>query len=682
MASSLSYQDLYGEAPPAGKIIPNTPLSMDDLHAAATPTLPTDPNSMDAMTAGLVRSVHDVTDWPAQELAKGAAKVGIISPKTAAQVKTNNEKSLADYHAKYGNSNAAGIARLGGNLLTAIPAAEAGGAGLTRLVGGAAKILPEGAGNALGAATRFFSGEAGHTASIPGLIKRGASLGANGALTGAFANSLISGPEGPNAQSAYNGAVIGGLAGVAAPAVSRVGGSLWGRTIGAAAETPAKATSRAVSDLRNALARDGMTPQEALQRVAALGPEGRLADLGGNVRRLAEATAATPGSGAATAEQTLEERMAGQKDRLVGAVQKATGATSNYHNLTDVLMENRAKAAAPLYEKAFSVPVSSDRLNAFVEEPIVKTALNKGLQIQRLEALAKGEKFDPNAYGMKATPNGDLELTGVPNMRTLDAAKRGLDDLVEQYRDPTTGKLSLDQNGRALVQVKNALVQEMDRLNPAYAQARAAYAGPSASLDAMALGKRALNNDPEITAKVLGGLSEGDRQFFQAGLQKALTDKIESTPDGANAVRKIFGNPQIRKKLEAGFTTPGAFQEFEQAMNREATFAETRNQVLKGSQTARRLAAQSDAGIDATHLLRAARGDVWGGLHGATMDVVNALSRPSEAHSAALGRLLFEANPALETPPPSVAAKLKNRLTTAAGRAVVPASALLASPSR
>lgn len=30
-------------------------------------------------------------------------------------------------------------------------------------------------------------------------------------------------------------------------------------------------------------------------------------------------------------------------------------------------------------------------------------------------------------------------------MKALDAAKQGLDDMLEQYRDPTTGKLNLDQ---------------------------------------------------------------------------------------------------------------------------------------------------------------------------------------------------------------------------------------------
>ena len=54
--------------------------------------------------------------------------------------------------------------------------------------------------------------------------------------------------------------------------------------------------------------------------------------------------------------------------------------------------------------------------------------------------------------------------------------------------------------------------------------------------------------------------------------------------------RRIFGNDLIRSKIAAAFDDPAAFAKFEQQMESESTFAQTRNQVLKGSPTARRLA--------------------------------------------------------------------------------------------
>ena len=50
----------------------------------------------------------------------------------------------------------------------------------------------------------------------------------------------------------------------------------------------------------------------------------------------------------------------------------------------------------------------------------------------------------------------------------------------------------------------------------------------------------------------------------------------------------------MRDKIAAAFDNPEAFQQFQKTMEAEAMFAQTRNAVLKGSQTARRLAGQAD----------------------------------------------------------------------------------------
>jgi hypothetical protein len=228
------------------------------------------------------------------------------------------------------------------------------------------------------------------------------------------------------------------------------------------------------------------------------------------------------------------------------------------------------------------------------------------------------------------------------SFRALDAAKRGLDDVLENYRDPTTGRLNLDQRGKAINDVRVSLVKHLDSINPDYAAARQAYAGPSQSLDAMNMGKRALLADPEVTAKVVSNLSPGDKQFYLSGLTRALQDKISSAQDGADVTRRIFGNDLIRSKIAAAFDNPAAFEKFQKQMESEATFAQTRNQVLKGSQTARRLAGQADA---AQPLLAAGgqllSGNVGSALATGVKGVTNYLLQPSQAQASALGNLLF-----------------------------------------
>ena len=135
--------------------------------------------------------------------------------------------------------------------------------------------------------------------------------------------------------------------------------------------------------------------------------------------------------------------------------------------------------------------------------------MQDGAKIAQTEAAAEGRAFNPAEY---FGPDGQIPET--PSMRALDAAKQGLDDMLEKYRDPTTGKMSLDSQGRAIEKLRQSFVANLDQLNPDYAAARAAYAGPSQSLDAMNMGKRALSNDPEVNAKIVGNLSPGDKQFY------------------------------------------------------------------------------------------------------------------------------------------------------------------------
>ena len=270
-------------------------------------------------------------------------------------------------------------------------------------------------------------------------------------------------------------------------------------------------------------------------------------------------------------------------------------------------------------------------------------------------------------------------------MQALDAAKQGLDDMLEKYRDPTTGKLNLDSQGRAINNLRASFVNNLDTLNPDYAAARQAYAGPSQSLDAMNMGKRALSNDPEVNAKIVSNLSPGDKQFYLQGVTRALQDKISSAQDGADVTRRIFGNDLIRNKIAAAFDDPAAFAKFQQQMEAENQFAQTRNAVLKGSQTARRLAGQADMSAplaDAGRQL--VSGNLGAAAGSALKGAANYLLQPSQAQSAALGNLLFtpgeagatQLQQALDALKPGVARKAINLLSGGAKQVALPGATL------
>lgn len=671
--------------------------SFQDMDAQMNAPAPAQPNFLQRLGSGIEQGVHDVIDKPAEKLAgyadslgitpmiqRGATALGLngqaIAP-TQAQQTQADQANAQNFEDNYGGSGWSTAGRVGGQILATAPLIETGAGVLTGGLRAAGSALGDTAiGNGLSGISRLLDGTAGANASgVPRLLAKGASLATRGAAAGAAFNGLTGADPLTGAEWGAAGAPIAGVAGkaasvVAAPVVRAVGNAITDLS-------PEWTANAAANKLTGAMMADGITPQAVAEQMRMMGPQATPIDAvsalmgarsGGNLRNLAEVAANSPGEGQALANQTFGARTEGAPARINEAIKAATGATGNIHAEAADLMAQRAAAARPLYEKALSGDLPVDpRLQGFLQDPVFQQGLGHGQEIARLESLAKGEPFNPADYASlkgtlgTQTPSSLVDANGQPlsvtatpstpgsiSMRAADAAKRGLDDLLEQYRDSTTGRLSLDQRGRALNDVRNSFVDYLDQANPDYAAARAAWAGPSSSLDALAMGRKALTNDAEVTASNVARMSPSDRQFFLSGVTRALQDKIAAAQDGADATRKIFGNDLIRNRIAAAFDDPEAFAQFEQQMNNEAQFAATKNAVLSNSATARRMAGQADQGDIYGPLLGAAKSIVTGNPAGAASNAAqasgairNALIQPSARQLAAQSRLLFTQNP-------------------------------------
>lgn len=420
------------------------------------------------------------------------------------------------------------------------------------------------------------------------------------------------------------------------------------------------ADNLAADMLARALTRGKMTPDQAAADMLGMGPESMLADVGGrNLTGKVRMIANAPGEGAQTIETALMSRKAGEGTRVEKLATALTGDKRSAATYDD-LAAKRATEAQPLYAKAFErgnasgdpvtnemmdtirrsqgeTPVrygmTSERTQQFLADPIVKQGIRKGLEIQRLEALAAGKKFNPADYGVTGfTEAGEPILSKVPNMRLLDAGKRGLDDILEGYRDKVTGKLRLDERGRAIDQVRRAYVGELDSLNPDYAAARQAWAGPSQSMDAMAWGRQALtrNTDPYLTAKQYAAMSEADKQFARLGAADWMRGIAGDAKQGSQAQR-IFGqtNPELNNqaaRLKIIFGDD--FPKIEQMARSEAAYNRTAK-VLSTSATK----PLADESADLIGQMRSARS----AMSGSPTGIVEMLAKAMGGTRARLG---------------------------------------------
>jgi hypothetical protein len=343
-------------------------------------------------------------------------------------------------------------------------------------------------------------------------------------------------------------------------------------------------------------------------------------------------------STAATAESKAVEAVRAAEQKLLLSKSKQSGTENVYVQNAALSGERAAQAELDAAQKALSAArndkqavltklrqaqsdeasnapgaVWSPRIQQFLDDPITKAGLAKGVEVQRLEALAAGRSFNPKELAITGLDDaGQPIVAGVPNLRTLDAVKRGLDEILEGYRDTTTGRLNLDQRGRAIDQVRRSLVKELDDLTGgeqgAYARARAAWAGPSSLIDAMAKGRNFARPDAEITDKLVAAMSDSEKEAFLIGVRRAVDDTVDRTGRTADATRKLLGTNKMTSALRAAFPDTRTYREFVSDLLRESRFNRTNNAAFGNSQTSYRQALRQDGSIDPAPISEIAQG--------------------------------------------------------------------------
>lgn len=647
-----------------------------------------------ALPSGVVNGVNSATNYVNNlPLIGPATKALGMTPSTPQQLDQIITKNEADYQAQTPGSISAGLGRGTGNLL---PLLLSGGASVASKATNAAK----------------------GTSSLFDAVRGGAKVGG---LTSALQPVTdLSNPADYWKQKAIQVGVGAGI-GAAVPPIGKGLNTLWGSTLGPAAskatdwassKIPGASSNFDVRKVAQAFQRDNIPLNDVKDaagnlitpginsRLLSYGKGGTLTDVGGeNVLALAKGAANLPGPQRQMAADLVASRRASRGDQLVNAASASLGG-GDFNSSMSAWATQRAKDAAPLYEKAFqggsiaplehqfngqyndAVKAVSDatkrvsqaesavtstqaklqqagssayarsplvdqlstaqkelaaanaahaqaqagqesilarlrqaqadgtanapgavwspRVQQFLDDPIAKQGLKQGLAVQRLEALAEGRPFDPTELAIKGADEAGNPIVGaVPNMRTLDAVKRGLDNILDGYRDGVTGKLNLDQYGRAVDQVRRAFVSELDNLNPDYAAARQAFAGPSQLMDAARLGQRFASRDPEVTTQMLNGMTDSEKDAFRTGALNSVKGMINS--DTARAAGKFDATKaQFLDRLQSTFPDADSFNAFKQTASKILD-EQRRDQMINprfGSQTAPLQAQFQDMSVD------------------------------------------------------------------------------------
>ena len=380
-----------------------------------------------------------------------------------------------------------------------------------------------------------------------------------------------------------------------------------------------RSTAEVADELLLGAARKAGVPLSAAAdatRAAGGAPLTAMEVFGVPAQRLGQASRGISGRADETIATALETRHAGQPERILGAMERGLGqeGRGDLFQTADEIVQRRGANAATEYAKAYeSAPINptvrvdpqSGEGGATLLDLFKRPSMSKALARARTIAAEEGDELPPLTRTVEV--NGKAVEQPVPvSVKTLHYVKMALDDMVfgAKRGQSVLGEESGGTGPTALAKVqqtRRALLDVMDREVPEYGAARANFAGETALKDALESGRESIGKrmDPRLIEREFKNLSESEQEMYRQGAIDALQQRMESAGSGANKVLRVFDTPADKARLRALFPDDASFAAFTQEMEREAQMAGTRNAVLKGSQTAEKLAAQQELEDDA-----------------------------------------------------------------------------------
>jgi hypothetical protein len=526
----------------------------------------------------------EIQDWQRANPGRryNATDIADVQPVTAAQQVLNSPTlaPLATGLASYANAATAGTAG-------ALAGAEAQGN-----LAAAQAMNPRSAltGNVVGGITGAVGAEAALAARLGGKLLPYAPRLADTAF--GAASGFNAAEDGQGAQGAALGAITG------------LGGGYLGSKIGqgiSQIRAPASSyLSPAERSIAGTVKGDLASVRPVVEEAGRLDLPFSLADADPRLRSLAGSVTRKSVDARALAEGVLEPRALGQGERAIRAIDQNLAQSADLPALQQSAIERARQASRPFYDSAMEQGAPED---AVLSELLRRPGAERGAREAYGIALNRGE--NPAELSFTVGVDGQPILNANPNWKTLQYIKMGLDEQLEPFRNPITGKLNLESNvAKGLDDLRQGLNARMGELNPDYAKGNAEYArlagqGTAAQRGASNVSPRVT---PEDTARSLASLREGERPFFEQGYASALADAVEKGSETRNPFASIYGSMGQQAKL--GTVFPEGAQTFGRIADFEKEMGKTTREVLGGSPTAGRQAAdeQLQGGLGTTAL--------------------------------------------------------------------------------
>jgi hypothetical protein len=523
------------------------------------------------------RKVGDLRALLGQGLGMGWGDEGEawLRSKLGSKSYEDNLAKIRDEYAQYSAENpyAAGTLEFAGGMLPAV----------------GMMLTPGGQPAAIAQTGRASAGMLSRLAQSP-MARSIAAGGTTGAVAGAGTAT-----EGERGSGAGVGALMGTTLGAAIPVGMRTAGSGYNWLKERLMPTPQGIQDRASQKMLSALKQAQLTPQQieaVMKRDANMRVPSTVANVDPAMVDLAEAVAQRVGTGRQQIAKTLNAQKEGIKERTYGQV-KAGLKPGEYYADEDRLVKELRDFAGKAYDDAYNVgSVNDPKIMTILEQPEVKSVYDLARQIASGEAnLAKVRGQDPSKFKLEplyiADEAGNIKISSIPDVRTLDYMKRAMDAMIKSGYSSTDATVKTQAG--TLKGMRNELRDRLKVVVPEYDKALTKYAGDMEVIDAMRTGMEKFRGmDHEEVAKLVNAMSPSEKEAFRTGVARDIYGQIMGPSSARNSAQNIIGSPEMQQKLIPLFDNPAHFNLFKAALERESQLFNQANSILANSSTARR----------------------------------------------------------------------------------------------
>lgn len=420
------------------------------------------------------------------------------------------------------------------------------------------------------------------------LLRSGVTAATGGAMGGADAAVRSDG----NLHDIKVGTGAGLLLGGAGPAVGKVVGAgaraVMDKYRNWNAARVAQIRPDAFTFLRRAITDDGLDAASVRQRLAEMGPDAMLADLGPNLQKQAGALAATPGRGQEIVRSALEDRAAGANARINSTIDENFGP-ARVPSALDAEAASNQLAVSPAYREAFS------QARPYDVGPIAS-------DLERQINVLRG---DPQRALQRVRGMLDIHGSNVldTNPVTMFNTRQAIDGLLKTEADPKVIA--------ALTDARQMIDDALTRAVPQIKEADAAFAELARQREAVGRGQQVLDSGrtaprpQELVQEVDQGVQPQGMQIGPSAVPLRLSQGARAEIErivGTNSNDIVAMNRLIkgegdwnRSRLATLFGPEKADRVFK-VLENERIFADSANTVTRNSESAARIAAQNELG--------------------------------------------------------------------------------------